>query len=299
MSVSTHARKFLFVFLLLPLGFLFRSHSSEVVFAAYNVENYLGDDSGNNRRAPVKSEASIQALLAVIKEINPDILGVCEMGSPEQFEDFKQRLAGLGYTHFEYLQAADTERHLALLSRFPIVSRQSRGNVPFTLNGQPMQVRRGFLDVTVELPSRWRLRLVGAHLKSKLPVPEGEALLRRHEAHLLREHINTILDANPRENLLVYGDLNDTKNEPTFQEISGPRQSPGYMADLWLKDNVGDRWTYYWKSADIYSRIDYILVNRALMPQVDKQKSYVYRSALWDKASDHRPVVAVIRPNRR
>ena len=34
-------------------------------------------------------------------------------------------------------------------------------------------VRRGFLDVTVQVTPSYRLRCVGAHLKSKLPIPEG------------------------------------------------------------------------------------------------------------------------------
>ena len=63
------------------------------------------------------------------------------MGSPERFEDFKKRLdeAGLGYVDSEYLQAADPDRHLALVSRFPIVARNSRGDVPYELNGQPRE----------------------------------------------------------------------------------------------------------------------------------------------------------------
>lgn len=298
--LAAHARKLVVVVLLLPLGFLFRNPKAEIVFAAYNLENYLGRENSDGERRSPKSEKSIEALVKVIKDINPDVLGVCEMGAPEQFEDFKSRLAkaGMGYKYFEYLEAADPERHLALASRLPIVSSQSRGDVRFELNGQPMQVRRGFLDVTVEAGSGWRMRLVGAHLKSKLAVKEGEALLRRHEAQLLRQHIDAILETSPQEKLLVYGDLNDTKNEPAFQVVSGRRQSPGYMADLWLRDNVGDRWTHYWKTADVYSRIDYILVSRALWSCVDRQKSYIYRSGFWETASDHRPVIAVIRPDQ-
>lgn len=284
------------VALLVPLILFFRTRNEAIVFAEYNLENYnLGECAGPEAGRP-KSQESIQALLAVIKEINPDILGICEMGSPEAFEDFKLRLAkaGLHFIDFEYVTAADPDRHLALLSRFPILKRESRPEVCFNLGGERLQVRRGFLDVTVDVG--WPLRLVGAHLKSKLPAKEGETLLRRHEAHLLRQHIDGILQAQPGQHLLVYGDFNDTKNEHGFQEICGRPGSPGGMADLWLRDKLGDRWTHYWKSADIYSRIDYILVNRALMPHVDKAKSYVYRSAFWERASDHRPIVTLLRP---
>ena len=133
-----------------------------------------------------------------------------------------------------------------------------------------------------------------SHLKSKLrDTPEDEVELRRNEAHLLRQHIDHALDEDGGASLVVYGDFNDTKNEPALKEIMGPRSGPRSLLDLWLQDSVGDRWTEYWKYADIYSRIDFILVSHNLLHTVDKGQSYVYRSPFWSEASDHRPVVAV------
>ena len=99
-------------------------------------------------------------LVRIIKEINPDILGVCEMGSVERFADFKKRLtaAGLGYVDAEYVAGPDEDRHLALVSRFPIRARNSLTDVGFELNGKPEKVRRGFLDVTVDVTPDYRLR---------------------------------------------------------------------------------------------------------------------------------------------
>ena len=280
-----------------------RAEVKEIVVCSYNVRNYVnakakGDDDKFGQRA--KPEAEIAALIAIIKDINPDILGVCEMGTPDRFEDFKKRLAdaGLGYTDSEYVQAADPDRHLALVSRFPIVARQSATDVPFEVNGQQEKVRRGFLDVTVQVNSSYQLRLVGAHLKSKLPIPEGEALVRRYEAQQLRAHLDKILAADPQVNLICYGDFNDSKNEPMFAEISGVRGSPAYMADIWAKDSFGDKWTYYWKTSDEYSRIDYLFASPALFHEVVRAKSRVYRSEVndWADASDHRPVFTSIIP---
>jgi endonuclease/exonuclease/phosphatase family metal-dependent hydrolase len=237
----------------------------------------------------------------IIGEINPDILGVCEMGPPDCFDDFKKRLdgAGLGYTDFEYVQGADPERHLALLSRFPIVARQSMTDVPIQINGAVDKVRRGFLDVTVQVTPGYSLRLVGAHLKSKLPIPEGEAIVRRYEAHALRKHLEAILTAQPGVNLVCYGDFNDSKNEPMFQEITGVRGTPTYMADLPARDSLGDRWTHYWTVADEYSRIDYLFVSPGLFHEVVKEKSAIYRGPGWDVASDHRAVYTSIVPVNR
>ncbi len=104
----------------------------------YNVENYVGatpKEPGERATTRPKTEEAIAALIRIIKEINPDVLGVCEMGSPERFDDFKKRLgqANLGYIDSEYVQAADPDRHVALVSRFPIVARNSRSGdaLPF------------------------------------------------------------------------------------------------------------------------------------------------------------------------
>lgn len=286
---------FLCALLCAAAPFFCRADSGEVVFAAYNLENYLSMERGGGE-AP-KPEHEIAAIVRIVQAIHPDILGICEMGPRDQFEDFKKRLAeaGLGFVDFEFVDGPDAQRHLALLSRHPIVARQPLADVPFTLNGRREKVKRGFLDVTVKVNDGVTLRLVGAHLKSKLAAVEGDALLRRHEAHLLREHVAKIIADDPSANLLLYGDFNDTKNEAEVQEIMGPRGAPDHMAELPLKDSVGDRWTQYWKVADVYSRIDFIFASPALLPGVVLAKSSVYRADGWNEASDHRPIIATLR----
>ncbi len=283
-----------FLFLALPLF-----GAQEIVVATYNVRNYLSASPkgpGDRYATRAKPEDEIAALIKVIKDVNPDILGVCEMGSPERFEDFKKRLneAGLGYVAWEYLPAADEDRRLALVSRFPIVARNSRGDVPYVLSGKPEKVRRGILDVTVQVNPGYQLRLVGVHLKSQMPAPEGEALIRRMEAQQLRKHLDTILTANPATNLVCYGDFNDSKNEPAFQEVTGPKKTPMHMADLWARDEFGDKWTHYWPTADEYSRLDYLLVSPALFREVVLMKSRIHRAPYWNDASDHRAVFTTI-----
>lgn len=271
----------------------------EIVVASYNLANYVGDevaDESSGLRAKPKTEAAIAATVSIIKEVNPDVLGVCEMGDAEQFASFQQRLAeaGLGYEHSEYVAGPDPDRHLALLSRLPIVKRQSRPYVTFGLAGVPQKVRRGFLDVTVQVNSGYALRLVGVHLKSKLASVEGEALVRRHEAQLLRKHAERILQTEPATNLLLYGDFNEQKNEPAIQEIAGPRGTPMHLDDLALRDSVGDRWTHYWKTADVYARIDYFFASRGLVHEIISARSGIHRSERWNEASDHRLIYTTI-----
>ena len=275
--------------------------ASNVVVASYNVENYLKMErklDGKTVPDAPKPEPEIAAVIDVIKEINPDILGIVEMGDEQTLEEFRARLkaAGLDYPHKEWVKGADAARHVALLSRFPIVARNSRDEVPFELNGRRTRVGRGILDVTVKLADNYQLHLVGAHLKSRREVPDfDQVAMRAKEAWYLREHLDKILQANPEEKLLLFGDMNDTKNEYPIKELLGAARDPLQMKDLFLSDRYGYRWTHYWPSADIYSRIDYLMVSQALWPDVAMDKSGISSSRTWFKASDHRAIFTTIK----
>ena len=244
-----------------------------------------------------KPEEEIAAVIETILEIKPDLLGVVEMGDMAMLEEFQSRLksAGLDFPHRELVEGADPVRHIALLSRFPIVARGSRGDVKFELNGTQQRMSRGILDATIQIADQFKLHLVGAHLKSKRQVPEfDEKSMRAKEAALLKEHLDKILSASPQENLMLFGDLNDTKNEYPVRELVGPSGSPGYMKDLFLTDRYGYHWTHFWAAADIYSRIDYLLVSRGLWPKISMERSGISSFRRWYKASDHRAIFATI-----
>jgi endonuclease/exonuclease/phosphatase family metal-dependent hydrolase len=269
----------------------------EICVVSYNVANYWLGSSGPSVNQPVKPEAEIAAVIKVLNRIKPDIIGLIEIGDESMLENFQMRLkaAGLEYAHREWIQGADDTRHVCLLSRFPIVERNSRPDVRFELDGKALRMNRGILDVTVAINSDYRLRLVGVHLKSRRDVPEyDQARMRAKEASLLRRHLEEILSASPETNLMLFGDLNDTKNEYPVRQIIGSKGAPDHMMDLWLRDSRGERWTYYWKTADEYSRIDYILVSPGLLKEVVLEKCGIDDSPFWNEASDHRAIYAVV-----
>jgi endonuclease/exonuclease/phosphatase family metal-dependent hydrolase len=298
-SLARHVKFRLALFLFVASWSLAARADQAAIFAHYNLENYLVMDrriQGQIVRAG-KPEKEIEPLVRIIHEIHPDLLAVAEMGTPDEFKSFRERLAQAGVTFVdsEYVSGPDPERHIAFLSRFPIVSHDSETNVPIQIPNASESIRRGILDVTVQFPGDFRLRVIGAHLKSKLPIPEGDDLVRRQEAQQLRKHVDRVMKQKPDIPLLVYGDLNDTKEQPAIQELLGDRQSPTHLTDLWLSDYTGDHWTYYRRFTDTYARIDYILTSRSLLPSIDRRRSYVFRSTDWNEASDHRPIVVTIR----
>ena len=288
------------VALLCLLPGLLPARAKDVVVAAYNIRNYLKMErqvDGKPVAAAPKPDEEVAAAIGVIQQIAPDILGLVEMGDEATLKDFQDRLkvAGLDYPHSEWVKGADPERHTALLSRYPIVARNSRDDVPFELNGTRQRIARGILDVTVRLTGTQTLRLVGAHLKSRRLIPDfDEKTLRAKEASLLRGHLDDILDAAPDANLLLFGDLNDTKNEFPVKELIGSPKSPNFMRDLFLNDSHGYRWTHFWSVADVYSRIDYLLASKRLWPQIDMGRSGISNAENWSKASDHRAIYTTI-----
>ena len=273
--------------------------SKPIRFIAYNLQNYLTIRRYNDGHPTetYKPEEEIRVLIRLISQAHPDILGVCEIGRDKDLKNLQSRLKKVGvnlpYTHRVY--GSDLARSLAILSRFPILSKSKPKDLSYSLHGIPFQMSRGILDVTLQLPHQ-QVRFLGVHLKSKRPVREADqAMMRRHESILLKKHIDSILTKNPSTKLLVYGDFNDTKRSQTIETIRGYHRSKNHLYPIELKDSRGETWTHYWKFEDLYSRIDFVFVSKSLTPWIDQKKSTIIDTDIHQQASDHRPLLILIK----
>ncbi len=259
----------------------------------YNLNLYsLEDRDGHGQKDIPKPAEEREALIELIRINRPDVLAVQEIGQPSILEEFRFALqkAGLEYPHLEYLQRGRTELNMAVLSRFPIVSRQSHLDDKYTIGEAVVPVSRGFIDVDLEVNPNYRFRLMTAHLKSKVFHSLGQTEMRRNEARLLGNHIRRALKENPEINLLVVGDMNDQPNSAALREITGSREQ--LLQDLRPADPEGDAWTHFDSAQDIYSRIDYMLASRGMAAEVFWEGTVAVRSSLTRQASDHRPLMA-------
>ena len=158
---------------------------------------------------------------------------------------------------------------------------------------------RGILDVTVEPVSGERIRILCVHLKAKLEVAEyDQEDLRLAESQYLRRYVRDILRTDPSARLVLMGDFNDTKNEKEIWQITGKPEWPDSLTALPLADDRGEFWTEFWSYADVYSRIDYIMVSKKLETEVDSGQSGIARPSFWSEASDHCPVYLTLRKPR-
>jgi endonuclease/exonuclease/phosphatase family metal-dependent hydrolase len=269
-------------------------------FIAYNVENWLTMDRYVNRQslkgAP-KPDTEKQAVAQILTRHQPDVVGLCEIGTREDLSEIQAALksGGLDLPHAHYAGGSDPVRHLGLLSRFPIASTATPATLDYQLNGTKYSINRGILDATITARGK-PYRFLGVHLKSKREVEEGDQeKMRQNEAHLLRSHVDSILKADAKARLVVYGDFNDTWGNPTLKTIVGSYNDPGYLTAIRARDRVGVHWTHYWELHDIYSRFDFVTVSQSLKRDVDFDNCRIIDDPEWKAASDHRPVLAIFR----
>jgi endonuclease/exonuclease/phosphatase family metal-dependent hydrolase len=273
--------------------------------AEYNVENYLDQPTETRRNAKsVEAKAKIRESIHALK---PDVISFEEMGTTNALLELRAslRAEGMDFPYWEHVSGFDTNIHVAVLSKFPITARRPHTNENFLLNGQRFSVSRGFVEVDIRVNTNYSFTLLGAHLKSKRPVPEAdEADLRLQEAKLLRGKVDALLAANPNANVVVLGDFNNTKDSPSTKILIGTGKSK--LVDTRPAERNGDdapnpnprfsplnvTWTYYYGVEDTYSRIDYILLSPGMAREWVKNETFVLALPNWGVGSDHRPIVA-------
>ena len=273
--------------------------------ATYNLNNYFL--TASDTRA-AKTPESINQVHSNLLALKPDILAVQEMSGAAGLKHLQAALktGGLDLPHFELITGGDTNIYVAVLSRFPIVNRRSHTNDSYLLHGRRFRIGRGFTEIDVQVNESYRLTVMATHLKSKRAVPTGdEAGMRLQEATILREKIDARLRAEPNANLVVLGDLNDTKDAKPIKALRGRGKTA--LLDTRPAERNGDivapaeraasnarnvTWTYFYAVEDSYSRVDYILISPGLAKEWIKDETYVQTISNWGLASDHRPIVA-------
>jgi endonuclease/exonuclease/phosphatase family metal-dependent hydrolase len=271
-------------------------------FISYNLENWLTMDRYDPATHKVtknqpKPDSQKKAAVAILAKNAPDVLGICEIGEAKDLAEVQESLkaAGLDLPHSQYVGGTDPVRHLALLSRFPITATAKPAETEYKLDGKTFGINRSILDATIQARGK-TYRFIGVHLKSKRDVEEADQeQMRIHEAHLLRRHLDSVFTADANARLIVYGDFNDTRPSKAFKSVTGSFNDPGYLTALPLKDSRGEAWTHYWALHEIYSRIDFITVSRAIRPEVDFHASHIIDDPKWNDASDHRPVLGIFK----
>ena len=308
MNCTKFAIGFLFSFLATFYSTSFAAGTFRV--ATYNLENYLNQPTES--RPHIKSAEARTKIRESIRALNPDVLALQEMGTTNALLELRASLKadGLDFPFWEHVGGADTNIHLAVLSKLPIVARHPHTNELFLLDGRQFRVERGFAEVEIEAATNITFTLIVAHLKSRRPVPDAdEAQERLAEAKVLRGIVDEHFKADPDSRLVVLGDFNDVKDSDSIREIIG--RGKFKLADTRPAERNGDNapaeksdfdprnvaWTEYYGKEDVYTRMDYILLSPALARDWLKAETYIPTIPNWGVGSDHRPIVAAFKTN--
>lgn len=264
----------------------------------WNVENLFQPEPDQQ----ADFDAKVDALCGVIADAAPDAVALQEVGDEESFELLRSRLGddwgGALATRFEKSHPI----RVGWLSPHPLVDVAEVVDLPASLSpvkvaddGRTIrQLGRGALAVTCRTGDDAEVRVLTAHLKSKLlSFPGGRfstgdederarygvyALNRRAaEAAAVREWVTDELAGDWAGGpLLVCGDLNDTTDAATTQLLLGPPGSQ-FGTGGFDRPDRGDRqrlWAagHWMDPPDDWSRmhegrpelIDHVLVSHAL-----------------------------------
>jgi endonuclease/exonuclease/phosphatase family metal-dependent hydrolase len=284
----------------LILGLLGNSSAGTFRVATYNVENYL--DAPTETRPHVKSPEAKAKVRESIEAVKPDVIALEEIGTTNALLELRDSLKadGLDFPFWEHVIGADTNIHVAVLSRLPIVSRHPHTNDEFLLDGKRFRVSRGFAEVEIQTATNFTFTLLAAHLKSRRPVPNADEKQERlEEAKVLRGIVDGHFKANPDARLIVLGDFNDVKDSDSTKVLIGRGKSR--LVDTRPAERTGGNaaWTYHYGIEDTYSRVDYILLSPTMARGWVTNETYIPTIANWRGASDHRPIVATFNDGER
>lgn len=256
----------------LLLGFVWFSNlsnnaSAEIVrVATYNVENYL--DVAEGTRSAKSPEARAKVVESIVA-CKPDVLALEEMGSTNALLELQFALerAGIKLPYWELVSGADTNIHVAVLSRLEITARWPHTNESYVLGTRKFRVSRGIVEVDLKVDQDRRFTLIAAHLKSRSPsFKADEAEMREQEALIFRQLVDARLAAAPEIGLVVLGDFNDRRDSPAVKTVIGrgtgalfdthpPERNPS-CPQAESADPKGRKvaWTYYYGREDTLLR---------------------------------------------
>ncbi len=249
--------------------------AGKYLFCFWNVENFF-DDKLDHRKGPgdreydpwfandpdilkLKLAKLTEALLKLKDGKGPDILVIVEVESRRAAELLQEALnakladPALHYKHV-LMKELSAGRHIApaILTRLPIDGDRTR------LLGKRMRILQG--QVTV---NGHDLIIIASHWSSRLE--KGSEHRREHYADAIYGQVRAICTRDPKADVLVCGDFNDTPEDPSVTEhlhatgdVQAVRKSgdaPTLLNLLAGKDPAGGFGTYFYRRWLIFDQV--------------------------------------------
>lgn len=270
---------------------------AELRIATYNLRNYLVMDrmvSERWRPSYPKRESEKAVVRKIIRETDPDVLAIQEIGTVDFLEELRTDLAreGLHYSYAVHLSGPDPDRHIALLSKAAATEVVKHTDLSFKYLDRRERVKRGMLEVSYDDGEGGIFKLFVVHLKSRYAEDEEDPesnLRRTREAEACR---NRIIDRTynlKKESFMILGDFNDSPNTAPLRrfyrrgDLEIGRRVPA-------QDRRGEVWTYFYKKQGQYSNIDGFIASPAILPRIRGGRGHIVDGPDVLTGSDHRMV---------
>lgn len=205
--------------------FLFHERDGDEMSPAVSVNtairgraDWLG---GIDLKGETLSGPQVQAIAKVIRRVDADVIGLCEVEDRRTLETFNAQLLGRKYPYCVLFEGND-ERGIdvALMSKHPVGPMRSSAFTPDALEAKrrdgvtPRLFNRDCIEVTVTLPEgRGEMTVMVAHLKSKRGSAEAEIDTDRKRIRQSEEMARIVRERHAKDGaphrLVVCGDFNE------------------------------------------------------------------------------------------
>lgn len=279
------------------------SDVGSIRIASYNLRNYLVSNRmvGNQWRfAYPKPEDEKQMVRQIIREVDPDVLILQEMGAVPFLKELQGDLSleGLDYEYAIHLEAADPDRYLAVLSKIQPKEVVKHTDLEFKYFEGRESVKRGMLEINLEWSEGHEFSLFAVHLKSRYQDNKADPLSARRrtrEAEACRNRIIERTHERGRSHYLIVGDFNDhPKSAPLRRFYVRGGLKIGSL--LPVVDHRGEVWTYYYRKAGRYEQVDGFVASSELLPYIQSGTARIADLPGAMKGSDHRMVYLDLYP---
>ena len=259
-------------------------------------------------------EMAVDAVADAIQNIDVDVLVLTEVSDDDELDLLVDALSDIGadYPHVAVCDCTDfsTGQHVAVLSKREFIAGETRlqlsGRAAYDaeVDDPDEQLDTGIskgIRVAVEVENdngdMEPVYIIGVHLASERGGHEKDQQ-RIAQASIVRRHAIELL--NQGEHVIVLGDLNDRRGQPTLRRIRG-------LDDIWPdlfqtghhkffeREEEASRWTYQFRGE--LNQIDHILLSYSLR----KNQSTAISTQVMEipeqdspSVSDHRPLIVTL-----
>ena len=241
-----------------------------------------------------KFKEASAAIAKEIQAINAHVIVLTEVGNES---DIAILLQHLDYDHHALCKSTDisTGQHIAILSRFAlsdvlkeIPGREFYDTEADDVDGEKDTGLSKGMRVTFEFSGQ-KIYLYGVHLKSERGFSEADGQ-RIAQASIVRRHYLPLLQNG--EHMIVAGDLNDKRGDPTLRRIRGRDDLWGDLIQTGVDkywQQVDERWTYQFRGDR--NQIDHILPSYSLRKGIKAGVHKTTELLEGHPVTDHRELI--------